>query len=915
MRKLIIAALVALIIVGGAGAGWWVYKHVLHNSVAAGEALLAKGDVRGASLELRNAVRDHPQNARAHLVLAQVLLRQGDAVAAEKELKQAQALHYPGPELLPLLARSYLGQERFRDLLRDIPPGTLPAKQEAEILVDRSIAQTALGDLQSAGASASAAERLDPTLPDAKLAAARILTVGGKRVPALLKVDEALKLDPKLLEALGLKSDILREQGNLEQALATLDQAVAVGPTLPRVRVARARLLLLLGEDTKAGADLDIAIKGEPRNAIAHFLKALLLVRAKDWQAADVELQKIQPVLNQVPRGDYYYALVKSNIGQLEQAIDSATRYTAHSPQDPNGFRLLARIDLLLHKPADAAAALKRVTALGAAATALPVGVTAAVHAADANSAEGLTEVAAQQIGHGDVAGAAHDLEQSLDVRPKPADTGAAKVLSALAAGEAGGAQAALDRLRKDPAADPMAVANLAGLVRMADLDFAGAQKTWEDAIKRWPTAVPLQINLARVQELTGHSAAAEKILASVLTEQPAQGQALRLMIELLGTHGRLDEAITYVKAARNAVPGEVPLLVTEAALQAQAKEFQAAYATLDEVPLEQAQSPLLLTVRGQIQLAQGRVKDAIDSFRQILLSHPGDQGTRERLIQLLAASKQGDEALRLAREGLALAPGNSTMMRLVVSLVNTTQGLDAALAEIAQLRRDPVNLPAVRMLKGALYMGAKRYADAVAADQEEMKQAPFTALVLATAQALGAAGHQDQALALLRDWVAKQPDAAVSEAIAAVELSTSNFDAAAEQLQAVIAARPDDVQALNNLAWIYQTQHNPKARALAQRAYLLQPTAAVADTLGWILLQGGDAANGIVLMRRAAAAMPNDPAVLYHFAVALKDTGDRDNAARLIAAVLASPAKFGERDAALKLQQELGPPPSPAQK
>jgi len=913
MRKIILVVLVALVVVGGAGAGWWVYRHVLHDAMAAGEALLARGDAHGASLELRNAVRNHPENARAHVLLAKAELREGDAVAAEKELKQARALHYQGNDLLPLLARAYLGQERFRDLLRDIAVDTLPPTEEATVLVSRSMAQTALGDMLSARASATAAERLDPKLAEARLAEARILAVSGERVQALLKVDEALKLDPKLLEALGLKADVLREQGDMERAVATLDEAVAAGPTLPRVRVARARLLLLVGEDDTASADLDVALKGEPKNAIARYLKELLLVRAKDWKAADLEMQKIQPVLGQLPRGDYYYALVKANINQLEQADEEITHYVARSPQDPNGFRLLARIDLLMNKQVDAQEALKRVVALGGSSVDLPTGASAQVQAvaSAAASPEGLTHVAAQQIDQGDAAGAARDLEQSLETPPKPADTGATQVLSALSAADVDRAQAALERVKKDPNADPLAIANLTGLVRMSQLDFDGARKIWEDAVKQWPTALPLRINLARVEELTDHAAESEQTLAAILTAQPAQGTALRMMIELLTAHRRLDEAIAYAKAARRFAPNSVPLLVTESALHAEARDFSAAYATLDEVPLEQAQSPQLLTVRAQIQLAQGRVKDAADSMRQILLSHAGDQGTRQRLIQLLVDVKQSDEALRLAREGLAQAPGNSTLMQLVVALVNTVQGMDAAQAEAAQMRRDPINLPAARLLKGSLYMVAKQYDDAVAAYQDELKQAPFSALVLAAASALSSDGHNDKAVALLRDWVAQQPDASVSDTLAAVDITAHRYDQAEKSLIAVLDERPNDAVALNNLAWIYQQQGNPKARALAQRGYLLQPTPQSADTLGWILLKEGNTQVGLMLVRRAAASMPTDPSVLYHLAVGLKTAGQRDSAAKLLAAVLASPAKFDERDDAVKLQADLGGPPA----
>lgn len=916
MRKIIIVVLVALVAIGGGGAGYVVLRHFLHDAIASGEARFAAGDIHGAALEFRNAVRNHPENARAHVLLAKAELRQGDAVAAEKELKQAQSLHYDGPDLLPELARAYLGQQRFRDLLREIPVGTLPAPQEADLLISRSLAQTVLGDPLSARASATAAEHLAPTLADGPLAEARILAVSGERAQALLKVDEALKLDPKMLEALGLKADILREEGDLERAVQTLDLAVAAGPTLPRVRLARARLLLLEGQDDKASADLDVTLKGEPKNPVAHYLKGMLLVRAKDWHAADLEFQKIQPVLNQLPRGDYYFALVKSNVNQLEQAVEQAVHYTARNPQDPNGFRLLARIQLLMGKQIEAADSLKRVAALGGSSIDVPAGASAEAqaNAPGANSPEGLTHLATQLIDKGDTSGAERGLEASLETPAKPAQTGATQVLSALAAGDVPRARAALERMKKDPAAEPLAIVNLTGLVQIAELDLEGARNTFADGAKKWPTALTLQINLARVQAMTDQQAESEKTLADVLTAQPAQPTALRMMIEILVGRGHVDEALAYARAARHAAPGVLSILVTEAALHAQAHDFSAAYSVLDEVPLEMAQAPLLLNIRSQILLAQGRVKDATDAMRQILLAQPNDLGTRQRLIELLIQTHQPDEALRLAREGLTIAPGNSSMMQLVIALVNATDGLDAALKEAATMRRDPVNLPAARLLKGVLYTGAKRYDDAIAAYREEMKEAPFDSLVLALAQTYTAAGRADEGTKVLRDWVAKQPDATVSDTLAAIDIDAHRYDLAEKNLAAVLTERPDDAVALNNLAWIYQHEHNPKALDLAKRAYLLQSSPQAADTLGWTLLQtGANPHLGMLLERRAVAAMPRDPGVLYHFAYALSATGQKDSAAKLVTALLANPAPFDEREDAVKLQAELGGPPAPA--
>ena len=124
-----------------------------------------------------------------------------------------------------------------------------------------------------------------------------------------------------------------------------------------------------------------------------------------------------------------------------------------------------------------------------------------------------------------------------------------------------------------------------------------------------------------------------------------------------------------------------------------------------------------------------------------------------------------------------------------------------------------------------------------------------------------------------------------------------------------MLAARPDDAVALNNLAWIASTT-TTQALPLARRAYLLQPSAQSADTLGWILLQQGDRHVGLLLTRRAAASMPGDPSVLYHFAYGLSQAGERDGAVKLLDAVLRGPASFEERDDATRLLAELGGSP-----
>jgi predicted Zn-dependent protease len=52
-----------------------------------------------------------------------------------------------------------------------------------------------------------------------------------------------------------------------------------------------------------------------------------------------------------------------------------------------------------------------------------------------------------------------------------------------------------------------------------------------------------------------------------------------------------------------------------------------------------------------------------------------------------------------------------------------------------------------------------------------------------------------------------------------------------------------------------------------------------VADTLGWILVEQGDAARAAKYLAQASASQPTDGAIQYHYAVVLSKTGKADQA------------------------------------
>jgi predicted Zn-dependent protease len=315
-----------------------------------------------------------------------------------------------------------------------------------------------------------------------------------------------------------------------------------------------------------------------------------------------------------------------------------------------------------------------------------------------------------------------------------------------------------------------------------------------------------------------------------------------------------------------------------------------------------------VLAMRARLQVALGLQREAQDTYRRILTINPGNTDALGRLVELLVQANNTEAAKQAIRQGLDASPGNLQLLQMYVAVDYRAGGLDAALRTATQLTGEAAQLPAARLLKGGLYMSVKRYADAAAAYQAELATNPSSQLVVASAVALNAADRKADAIRVLKDWIARHPDdVGTLQGLGALELQNNRIDDAERDLNAVLAKRPNDLVALNNLAWIYQQRNDPRARELARRAFLLAPMPQVADTLGWILVSQGDAATGLPLLRQAAGQLQTDPAVLYHLAVALSATGHRDDAITILTALVKAEGEFDDKPAARKLLEALG--------
>ena len=637
-------------------------------------------------------------------------------------------------------------------------------------------------------------------------------------------------------------------------------------------------------------------------------------------------MTKIGGVLSRFPRGYYFQAIIKFNLGQAEQAVEAAGKYMARNPGDPDGVKLMSRIDLAVQRP-DHAIQILDAAAVAGTADAEMLDLLGRAYAQSGRSQQALqtfekaaamapdnpdilNRLASARLGLGDANGAAKDLQHSLDLSPKQASTGEALVVASLAGGDVEKAAAALAGIDQSKA-NPEAYGILTGMVRMGQLDVDAAATAFNSVLKERPDSIPARLNLAKIAVLQNRMADGERLLQEILAKQPAQDQALSAMVGIFLLDGRVGRAIATVEGAHAAAPNNLAVTVMLADLYVRNRDGDKAVALLDAAAKGQAPNQALLAAKVRALGAMGKADAAEAQLRDVIALDPGNEQARRTLADLLATKKAFDPARALLRAGLDLKPGSPRMVEALLALEINAKGADAALQLVDELGKDGRNKPALRGMRGSVLMTANRMSDAAQAFTADYKAEPSGELAGRLAQVGIASGKPDQGLPVLNEWLAKQPDDLVAlQMLIAVDLSTRRLADAETALKHVLDLQPNNVASMNNLAWIYQQRSDPKSQAeslaLAHKAYLLSPTPQIADTLGWILTTQNKPEIALMLLRQASQQLPTDPTVQFHYANVLKALGRNDEAASTLRPIVLGKQVFDERDAAKRMLDEL---------
>jgi len=271
-----------------------------------------------------------------------------------------------------------------------------------------------------------------------------------------------------------------------------------------------------------------------------------------------------------------------------------------------------------------------------------------------------------------------------------------------------------------------------------------------------------------------------------------------------------------------------------------------------------------------EAQLLNNDEVGAEKTLRQIIVKQPNDAKHLFLLARLLDQQKNKEtEVLNLLDKAI-LNNDNPVLLLSYKTAVLLKQKHYTQASKIAQQVDESNPTQSIgKILKGDVALAQKKYPDALLNYQQAYALTPNIKVLDAILKILSQQNKHKQAVSLLETELAKAKDnPAVQFRLAVAYQTTEQYDLSKQYYETLLIQQKDNVIILNNLAHIYNLQHNPKAISLAKQAYQLAPkSGAIADTYGYLLLKQGNKQDSLKILKQAVELDPRLAEIQLHLA------------------------------------------------
>ena len=371
-------------------------------------------------------------------------------------------------------------------------------------------------------------------------------------------------------------------------------------------------------------------------------------------------------------------------------------------------------------------------------------------------------------------------------------------------------------------------------------------------------------LQAAGALSLESDRAGAEQLMQGLAERHPGDVRALYALAVLETAHRQFAGAETRLREVIERKPEwEQPRVLLSRVLVAQSERDKALAFLADSVH-DNPDSVLLRTSYSRLLVDAGSYPEALEQFRNLYRLKPEDDEIAFGYAMLATQQELWDEARPLWQE-LRGTPDRQDEATYYLAQVEEQDGNDELAIGLfrsvggAELKVDAV------MRSAQILARTGRLAEARDALQQARIANPgrATDLYIAETQLVQKYADADDALALYATAISAypdNPDLLYNRALFVVELG--DFAWMERDLLKLLDKDPDHADALNALGYTLADRNErlDEAFAYVARALKLRPdSAAILDSMGWVLYRQGDLAQATSYLRRALQLNQDD--------------------------------------------------------
>lgn len=859
---------------------------------------IGTSDNASATIELRNILQDNPTSGEARFLFGKALLASGDALGAEIELRRALEARYSEDEVVPLLAEVQVTLRRFDVLLGEFAHKRLATPTAlAELRTQVAAAHLAQGALDQSLAALTEADQLSPGKPATLQLRARLELARGQPAAALAIVDDLLGRDPNNALGWALKGDVLARSGPAAAGAATdaFRKALGLKPDLVAAHAGLIEALLGARNLDAAQEQWQLLKKAQPADAQTLYYEALIAIDRGDIARAREAAQKLVRGAPNDPRLQLIAGKAEMESGAFGQAEAHFVKALAIAPGSHPPSQMLAELYLRGGQARRALEALEPLLKADPENTvALNLAARAQMQAGNPAAAEPLFRRATK--GRPDHLGNQIGLALSQAQAQARKGKGAGLVeLAALARGDATGnadlalIDAHLQRREFDAALE--AVERLATklprqpLPELARARIAQAQgqrpqvrAAWEAALAKQPGFLPALSALAEMDIADGQPDAARERFRAALQRDPGNAAIGVALADITGrTGGRKEDVVELLQAAIRSRPTDPDIRVKLVDYAVASGDHRLALTAAREAAAALPNSVDVQDRLGVAQLANGELQQAAAVFERLAKSQPDSAASQLRLVDARMAMRQFDLARGHARRAIELAPEAALPYRVGVLAALGGGAVEEAMA-IARVAQKQARLGFVGLqLEVEVELAQRHFDAAIRVARKAFAASPGTESARLLHQALVAANRHAEAEQHVQRWLESHPDdLAFAIHVGVTSLNRNDLEQARARFDAVLQRQPNNLEALNNAAYVLALQKRPGAVALAEKAVKLAPNRPpLMDTLAMSYAAEGRLGQAVELQSRVVAIAPDQPVFRLNLARLQVQAGD----------------------------------------